>query len=239
MKILKLCFWGAACALTTNAFPQTQADSVLPPFRTAAASARLDPGKMQWYDNWVTQYPDDAPPESWIEDPVELKRVLGKVAAIQEERRQAIRKDPEILPYLKAIFWLHHSSPENNGTGGVKSILEAMTLKPELTEADVADITAEFDRILATPFKGSDGDSHNYLLTFYAETIIRRFPTKANVARCVRIIQRSEDINWRFPKMWALKVLAEIGTEDTFGVAQQTLKFCPIDSGCLAPQIGR
>ncbi len=217
------CFF-AAFVLATHAAAQTQAENVLPPYRSAAKAARLDPGKLQWYDRWVTQYPNDSPPDLETQDPEELKLIDAGIAA-EQERIASIRKDPEILPYLKAIFWLHHRAPDNNATGGVKSILEAMILKPELTEADVADITAEFDRILATPFSGNYGDSHNYLLAYYAGTIIRRFPTPANEERCVKIIERSDSINWRFPKLWTLRVLAEIGSKDTLPVAERTLKW--------------
>lgn len=231
---LYFCLFLLACALNppvsvigetegeTPAQADADAQSVLPPYLSAATAAGLDPSKLQWYDRWVTKYPNDAPPEAFMDDSAELKRVRAEMDAAAKERREAIHKDKEILPYLKALFWLHHRSPENNGTGGVKSILEAITLNPEVTEADVTDITAEFDRILLTPFTGSDGDSHNYLLTFYAETIVRHFPTRANVDRCVRIIQRSEEIGWWFPKLWTLRVLAEIGTVDTLPVAEKT-----------------
>jgi hypothetical protein len=203
-------------------FPaDTRTQGVLPPFLSAATAAGLDARKLQWYDSWVTQYPNDSPPDLNTEDPEELNLIREGLAA-EEERREAIRRDPGILPYLKALFWLHHRAPDNNATGGVKSILEAMTMKPELNEADVADITAEVDRILATPFTGRDGDSHNYLLSFYAETIIRRFPSQANVDRCVKIIERSESIDWRFPKFWVLRVLTEIGGHERLPLAQAT-----------------
>ncbi len=230
-----LCF--SACALTplvpaqeeteveTPVQADSQTQSVLPPFLSAAVAAGLDPRKLQWYDGWVTQYPNDAPPEAFIDDPVELKRVRGDMENAKEESRQAIRKDAEILPYLKALFWLHHRAPENNGTGGVKSILEAMTLKAQLSEADVADIAAEVDRILALPFSGRDGDRNNYLLSFYAETIIRRFPSKINLDRCVKIVNVSDNSDWFSSKAWTLKVLTEVGTADTVESAEQALQW--------------
>ena len=179
--------------------------------------------KLDWYEEWVTEYPNDAPPEDFILDPVELKKVQAQERLKEERRRERIRQDPEILPYLKALFWRLHRHPKNNGAGGVQSILEAMTLRPELKEEDVADITAEVDRILLMPFSGNPADRDNYLPPVWAQEIARRFPTKSNIERCCRIITRSDSIDWYFPKMMMLKVLTEIGgdTEKPLAVATQ------------------
>lgn len=186
------------------------------------AAPSVDQKKLLWYDSWVTQFPNDSPPAMSIDDPVELKKAVNEMAAAAEDRRQRIKRDPGILPYLKALFWMHHRHPENNSAGGVKSLLEAMTLVPDLVEADVTDITAEVERQLAEPFSGYDGDKDNYLLKFWMPTLAVHFPSVENIERCARIIGRSDTIRWRFPKLIGLQVLSRIGTAEWLPLAEQT-----------------
>ncbi len=183
---------------------------------------RIDQKKLLWYDDWVTQYPNDSPPGLSIEDPVELKRVRAEMAKQEEERKARIRTDQEILPYLKALFWMHHRHPDNNGAGGVRSLLEAMTLVTGLLESDVADIAAEVDLRIAEPFQGFSSDRRNYLLQMWMPTLAAHFPTRENIDRCVRIMRKSDSIDWYYPKVIGLQIISKIGTADHLECAEQT-----------------
>lgn len=184
----------------------------------------IDQKKLRWYESWVILEANDAPPRAFLEDPEEIRKAEAEIESAEEKRRQRIRqdKDRDMLPYLKALFWKHYQHPEGGGAaGGVPSIMEALTLCPNVMEADVAGITDEVERLIRLPFHGHGMDKENFLLSSWMMSIALRFPAPENIDRCVRIIRRSDKADWGFPKLHGLNALSRIGSADTLKVAEE------------------
>lgn len=179
----------------------------------------LDASKLAEYDRWVTRYGADV---AILGSPAETQSIQAAKSAAMNERLERIREDPEILPYLKALFWRHYLNPETTAAGGVKSILNAIAAKSEITELDVADITTEVDRLLEQPFEGYSSDRNNFLLTDWIENIPLRLPSQDNINRSLRILKRSDSVDWYSPKLRSLPVLAQIGNADVLPFMKQT-----------------